>query len=153
MRHPVLACIISATVAVVVSVTAIAAVKPDRAIAYRQGIYRAMGWNFGPMSAMVRGKVPFDQADFARRARRIEFYSHQLLEGFPPGSDKGARTDALPVIWENFEDFKSKLKNFQDAAANLASTAQGNDEAASKEAFMNTAKACKACHKKYRAED
>lgn len=153
MQRPVLASILVAIMATTVSLVAVANVKPETAIQYRQGIYHAMGWNFGPMSDMVRGKTTFDQADFAKRAKRIEFYSQQLLEGFPTGSDKGAKTDALPGIWENFEDFKSKLKNLQDAAANLASTAAAGDEAASKKAFMATAKTCKACHDEYRQKE
>ena len=153
MRHPLSTCIAAATLATVVSLSAIAAVKPETAIKYRQGIYHAMGWNFGPMTDMVRGKAPFDQADFAKRAKRIEFYSQQLLEGFPPGSDKGAKTDAKPEIWQDFDDFKAKLSDFQDAAAILASTAAQGDEAASKKAFMATAKSCKACHKEYRKDD
>ena len=153
MQRPILVSVVTAVVAISVSLASVAAVKPETAIKYRQGIYHAMGWNFGPMTDMVRGKAPFDQANFAKRAKRIEFYSQQLLEGFPPGSDTGAKTDALPAIWKNFDDFKSKLSDFQDAAANLASTAQGTDEAATKKAFMDTAKTCKACHDKYRQKD
>lgn len=153
MQRPVLASILVAIVATTVSLVAVADVKPETAIKYRQGIYHAMGWNFGPMSDMVRGKTSFDQAAFSKRAKRIEFYSQQLLEGFPPGSDKGAKTDALRAIWDDFDDFKSKLSNFQDAAATLASTSASGDEAASKKAFMATAKTCKACHDKYRQKD
>lgn len=153
MKHPVLASVLAATLATGVSLVALAAVRPERAIHYRQGIYTAMGWNFHPMADMVRGKAPFDQAEFAQRAQRIAFYSRQLLEGFPPGSDKGVRTEALPAIWQNFDDFKSKLSDFQTAADHLAKVAQGNDIAASKQAFMDTAKTCKACHDKYREED
>jgi cytochrome c556 len=155
MRHPILASVLVATAAFAASALAVTAVKPSRAIHYRQGIYHAIGWNFGPMNAMVRGQQPFDQADFAKRAKRIEFYSQQLLEGFPQGTgpEAGVKTDAKADIWTHFDDFQTKLKNFQDAAAHLATVAQGNDEAASKQAFADTAKACKACHEKYREDD
>ncbi|GAP67355.1 cytochrome c prime [Mizugakiibacter sediminis] len=131
----------------------LAAVKPETAIRYRQGVYHAILWNFAPMNAMVRGTQPWDQADFARRAQRLAFYSQQLLEGFPPGSDRGAETGAKPAIWQNPEDFKAKMQAFEDAAADLAKVAAGSDIEASKQAFAQTAEACKRCHEKYRAED
>lgn len=140
-------------ISVAISAMAFAQVKPDRAIHYRQGIYHAILWNFGPMSAVVRGKTKWDQADFAKRAKRIDFYSQQLLEGFPPGSDTGAKTRAKPEIWTHFADFKSKMSHFEDAAAMLAKVSEGGDQAASKQAFMDTAKACRACHDKYREKE
>lgn len=142
-----------AIVSLAISAAAFAQIKPDRAIHYRQGIYHAMAWNFGPMNAMVRGKTVWNQADFAKRAKRIAFYSQQLLEGFPPGSDTGAKTRAKPEIWTHFDDFKTKMTNFEDAAANLAKTSQDGDKTASKQAFVDTAKACTAGHDKYREEE
>ena len=35
--------------------SAFAQAKPEDAIKYRQGVYRVIGWNFGPMAAMVKG--------------------------------------------------------------------------------------------------
>lgn len=144
---------IVAVISLAISAAAFAQIKPDRAIHYRQGVYHAMAWNFGPMSAMVRGKTQWDQADFAKRAKRIAFYSQQLLEGFPPGSDTGAKTRAKPEIWTHFDDFKTKMSDFEEAAAKLSKVSQGGDKAASKQAFMDTAKACKACHDKYREKE
>ena len=140
-------------ISVAISAVAFAQIKPERAIEYRQGIYHAMNWNFGPMNAMVRGKIPWNQADFSKRAQRIAFYSQQLLEGFPPGSDTGAKTRAKPEIWQHFDDFTTKMHNFENAAANMAKVTQGSDQAASKQAFIDTAKACKACHDKYRTTE
>lgn len=150
MRRPLPIIVLTAVASLALSAVTLAAVKPERAIHYRQGVYHAMGWNFGPMNAMVRGKQPWDQADFAKRAKRIAFYSQQLLEGFPPGSDTGAKTDAKPEIWQHFDDFTAKMRAFEDAAAHLAKVSAGGGPAASKQAFVDTAKACKACHDKYR---
>jgi len=33
---------------------AFAQAKPEDAIKYRQGVYRVIGWNFGPMAAMAK---------------------------------------------------------------------------------------------------
>src|SRR4051794_28216220 len=88
---------------------AAAAVKPETAIAYRQAGYTMLGWNFGPMAQMVRGKTPWDPAEFARRAERVALIAPQLLEGFPEGSDSGATTEAKAEIWKNMDDFKLKM--------------------------------------------
>ena len=70
---------------------ATAAVKPDAAIRYRQSAYTMIGWNFGPLAQMVKGEAPWDAAAFALRAERIAALAPQLPEGFPAGSDTGAR--------------------------------------------------------------
>jgi len=132
-----------------VSGTAFAQVKPEDAIKYRQGVYRVIGWNFGPMAAMAKGEKPYDAAAFARHAEIVAFMSKLPLEGFLPGTDKG-ETKAKPEIWENMDDFKSKLEKMQNEAARLAEVAKGGDFNAVKAQLGETGKACKACHDKYR---
>ena len=126
--------------------------KPDKVIQYRQSIYHVMLWNWGPMGEMVKGKRPFDAADFRQRAERLAYMTKMLSEAFPEGSDKGADTDALPVIWENKKDFDAKLLDLQREAQGLATVAASGDEAKIKDQFMKTGGACKACHDKYRAD-
>jgi cytochrome c556 len=130
-----------------------AAVKPEDAIDYRQAVYTMIGWNFGPLAQMVKGKTTWDAGEFARRADRIAALAPQVLEGFPPGSQSGAKTDAKPDIWTGMDDFKSKLDDFVKQSKALADIAKGGDEAKMKEQFKTTAATCKACHDKYRNED
>ncbi|MGN6517971.1 MAG: c-type cytochrome [Dokdonella sp.] len=132
---------------------ATAAVKPESAIAYRQAGYTMLGWNFGPMAQMVRGKTPWDAAEFARRAERVAQIAPQLLEGFPEGSDAGAKTDAKPEIWKNMDDFKAKMDELVKQSKLLAEVSKSGDEAKMKEQFKETAGACKGCHDKYRNEE
>jgi cytochrome c556 len=73
-------------------------------------------------------------------------------EGFPPGSDKGATTDAKPEIWTNRADFDAKMEDFRREAAALAAAAKGGDEAAIKAQFAKTGGTCKACHDQYKAD-
>jgi cytochrome c556 len=147
--------LILATLAAGAGIAAIAAaaVKPETAIAYRQAGYTMLGWNFGPMAQMVRGKAPWDAAEFARRAERVALIAPQLLEGFPEGSDTGATTDAKPEIWKNMDDFKAKMDELVKQSKLLAEVAKSGDEAKMKEQFKQTAGACKACHEKYRNEE
>jgi len=132
---------------------AAAAVKPETAIRYRQSVYTMIGWNFVPMNDMVKGKTPWDSAEFAKHADRIATLSPQLLEGFPEGSDKGADTEAKPEIWKSMDDFKTKMDALVMQSKALADIAKGGDEAKTREQFKKTAGACKSCHDKYRSEE
>lgn len=151
MRIPVLA--FAAVTALTGAAVVGAAVKPESAIHYRQSVYTMIGWNFSPMGDMVKGKTAFDAAEFAKHADRIAFLAPQLLEGFPQGSDTGAKTQAKPGIWTHMDDFKSKMNDLVTQSKALAQVAKGGDEAAMKDQFKKTAGTCKACHDDYRSKD
>ena len=126
--------------------------KPEDVIRYRKSQYTVLLWNWMPLNSMVRGRIPFDAAEFARRAERVAAVAPQLLEGFAEGSGEGAATDAKPEIWANFADFSAKMKDFERESAALATVAKGGDEAAMREQFAKVGGTCKACHDSYKAE-
>jgi cytochrome c556 len=112
--------------------------KPDDVVHYRQGVLMALGWNIGPMGAMVQGKVPFDKERFAFLADRAAQLAPMVGEGFDV-STKDVKSEALPELWENLSQ-------------KLASVASDGDEAAIKRQFGATVKMCKGCHDLYRAK-
>lgn len=134
------------------SATANAQDKPEDIIRYRQSAYTVLLWNWMPMNAMVRGRIPFDAAEFARRADRVAALTPQLLEGFPEGSGTGAPTEAKPEIWTDFADFTTKMKDLERESAALSTVAKSGDEAKMREQFAKVGGTCKACHDKYKAE-
>jgi cytochrome c556 len=146
MLRTALACLLLAAPAVQ------AVADPAAAIEYRQSAYTVMVWNWAPLGAMMRGRTPWDQAEFTRRAQRVATLAPMLLEGFPPGSDKGADTDAKGEIWSNYTDFSAKMQAFERESAALAEIAAGGDEAATRAQFGKTAETCKACHDLYKAD-
>lgn len=135
-----------------VAVPALAQIKPDAVIEYRRSAMTMIGWNFTPLSAMVKGKIAFDAKEFAKHAERIAGLAPQVLEGFAKGSDKGAETDALPDIWIHFDDFQSKLNDLVDQSKALSDVARTGDEAKMKDQFKKLGGACKACHDKYKQD-
>jgi len=143
---------LSVTLTLGLAATAIAQTKPDQVIEYRRAAMTMVGWNFGPMSAMVKGKIPFDAKEFAKHAERIATTAPQVLEGFAKGSDKGAETDAKAEIWQNFDDFKSKLTDLVNESKTMSEVAKAGDEAKSKEQFKKLGGTCKACHDKYKQD-
>jgi cytochrome c556 len=128
------------------------AASPDRAIHYRQNVFGLIGWNFGAMGDMVRDKHSWDGAEFTRRAERVAQLSKMTDEGFPPGSDQGATTDAKAEIWSNRADFDAKMNDFIREADALAIAARAGDVDATKGQFTKTRGTCKACHDEYKAD-
>jgi cytochrome c556 len=126
--------------------------KGEQALKYRKAVYQVIAWNFGPMSAMAQGKIPFSAADFTLHAERVAELTPMLAESYSPESQGVANSKLKPEMWQNRADFDAKLKDLVDRSAMLAKVAKSGDEAKSKEAFFDTANACKACHDKYKAD-
>ena len=126
-----------------------------RAIEYRQGVLRVIGWDMGPMGAMAKGKIPFDGAEFARRAERLAAMAPRALEGFPEGtaSVDGTPTRANEKIWSDRAGFEAKMDDFVKASAALAQISAGGDEAAMKGGLGDLGKTCKGCHDDYRNKE
>ncbi len=125
--------------------------RVEAAVEYRQGVMNIVGWNFKHMGAMLKGKSAFDQAAFSAYANELQVVTRfNLLSGFPEDSDESDETAAKAEIWMDWEDFQQKLKDLQQQTAELASIAGQRDQAAIKQQFDKTAKACKACHKAYK---
>jgi cytochrome c556 len=123
--------------------------KPEQAIKYRRGVFAVIGWNFGSMAAMVKGKKPYNAEQFARSAEIVAFMSKLPLEGFTPGSESGD-TKAKPEIWLDMEDFKAKLEKMQQEVEALEKVAKTGNFDAAKEQLGEAGQSCKACHDKYR---
>ena len=74
-----------------------------------------------------------------------------LLEYFPDNTKEGFKTEALPSIWENKDEFNSLMKKSSTDMIKLAKVIESSDDVkASLQKFMWSN--CKACHSKYREE-
>lgn len=100
---------------------------------------------------MVKGVVPFDAAKAAKAMNDISGVPEKYVTLFPKGTEHGAIPDseALPAIWENFDDFKALAMKLKDTSAKAAGAAeQGKGTFAA--AFGDMTKVCKQCHESYR---
>jgi cytochrome c556 len=97
---------------------------------------------------MAKGKTTFDAAKAAEAARDIVITAKKIHELFPEGSG-GGTSEALPAIWEHWDDFTAKADDLGKAAETLAAALDGGD-ADWKGAFQGVSDACKACHQDYR---
>ena len=109
-----------------------------------------IGYHFGGMAGMMKGKMGFDAEGFKKNAEAVAALSQLVGNGFVEGSYEGD-TRAKKKIADNMDDFKQKLETFQVEAANLAKAAEGaSDLEGLKPAFGAAGQTCKACHKAYR---
>jgi len=72
-----------------------------------------------------------------------------LLEYFPDNSKEGFKTEALPAIWENkdeFNDLMTKSSNDMIQLTKIIETSDDSKGALGKLMWAN----CKACHSKFR---
>lgn len=138
-----------AAVLTCLSLSAAAEVKPMDAVEYRQGIFKAFKWNFGPMGEMVKGKIEFDAERFNKNANRMVELSSMPWEGFIEGS-YASSTSALPEIATEQALFNEKIDAFQEAIADLAEAAKSNDMKKIGPAFGQAGKSCKSCHDKFK---
>ena len=102
--------------------------------------------------AVLDGKAPYDKDAFALAASRIAALAPMLPEGFPAGSYVAGKTDAKPELWKDPDEFARLMKDLATRSAALAEIAKSGDLAKIRPAFEDLTKACKACHKKFRAE-
>ena len=123
--------------------------KVEDAIEYRQGVFKTIKWNFGPMVGMIKGKIDFDAADFSRRADLVAVLATMPGEGFIDGSDMG-ETGAKSEIWENKAEFDKGMDALAKNAEALAVAAKSGDMSVIKPAFGQLGKTCKGCHDDFR---
>ncbi len=120
----------------------------------RQAQLKKVGSAFKTINDQLKSGNP-DLAAIQAAAASVPVETATMADWFPEGTgpEAGVETEALPVIWETRADFEQKIADFQAAAAQLASVAEGGDVAAIGAAFGATGGTCKACHDNYRLDD
>ena len=75
----------------------------------------------------------------------------KLLDYFPDNTKEGFKTEALPSIWENKDEFNALMQKASDDMIKLAKAIDTTDDlrAIQKELMWSN---CSACHNRFRAE-
>ena len=75
----------------------------------------------------------------------------KLLDYFPDNTKEGFKTEALPSIWENKDEFNALMQKASDDMIKLAKAIDTSDDlrAAQKELMWSN---CSTCHNRFRAE-
>lgn len=130
------------------------AAQAKSAVETRQGLFKLIAQQNGPIGGMLRNQVPFDAALVARNANRIQVLSEMIPELFARDTRefKDIKTGALDGIWNSQADFKTKADALTQAAAALNAAAKSGDQAATLKAAGEVGKACGSCHDSFRAK-
>ena len=94
------------------------------------------------------------KGDFVKASSLMKEMSENyinLLEYFPENTKEGFKTEALPTIWENKDEFNNLMKKSSNDMIELIKVIESsNDVKATLQKLMWAN--CKACHSKYRGK-
>jgi len=98
----------------------------------------------------VRDQISMEEwQELADGAQKIADWANDMLDYFPASATSRG---ALPAIWENFDDFKSKASANHQAALALRDAALSQDSDAVMGAVRTVGGTCKSCHSSYKAD-
>lgn len=122
--------------------------------ATRQAVFKLLAFNLAPINGMARNTVEFDAALAERNALRVAALAPMIAEVFAVNDTRSfpVTTEALPIIWDNMDDFTAKAVALEEAAKTFAAVAAGGDRAATIGAIRAFGSTCGNCHREYRVD-
>ena len=121
-------------------------ISAENAIKTRKALF-SKNYNTAKRVQSLSAKGEFEKA----KELMIEMSKNylDLLELFPDNSKEGHKTESLPIIWEDNENFNLLMQKSSDDMIKLTSIIETTDntrDTIGKLMWSN----CKACHSKYR---
>ena len=121
-------------------------ISAENAIKTRKALF-SKNYNTAKRVQSLSAKGEFEKA----KELMIEMSKNylDLLELFPDNSKEGHKTESLPIIWEDKENFNLLMQKSSDDMIKLTSIIETTDntrDTIGKLMWSN----CKACHSKYR---
>ena len=125
----------------------------ERAIEYRQAVYKVVAGNFAPLSQVAQGKAEFKAEVAPKQAARLAQIATFVGDAYPDISKEG-KTRALPAIWSNRKEFDQIVQDFTAHTKTLAEVAENSSSAGEelKSAVAAVGNDCKSCHDKFRSK-
>jgi cytochrome c556 len=125
----------------------------QQAIDVRQSVMTLVSWNFSPLGGMMRDASAYNADRVQLSADRLSGIAPMIIDAFATDTREAPlETEALPVVWENHDDFNTKATALVDAIAALKTAADADNQEASVAAIGDMAGACRACHDVYRVD-
>lgn len=126
------------------------AATPDEVIAERRAGYKHIGEVFKAMKEGVDAGA--DVTPFAAGAGDVVAWAGKIPTLFPPGTETGGGTHALPPVWDDRPGFEKLAGDLKVEAGKLQQVAASGDKAAFAAQFKATGGVCGQCHRTYRAK-
>lgn len=125
----------------------------ERAIEYRQAVYKIVAGNFQPLAQIAQGKADFKPDAAAKNAQRVAQIATFVGDAYPDISKEG-KTRALPAIWTNRAEFDALVKDFVAHTKTLSDVTENSSSAGDefKAAVAAVGNDCKSCHDKFRSK-
>jgi cytochrome c556 len=125
----------------------------ERAIEYRQAVYKIVAGNFGPLSQAAQGKADFNGEAATRQSARLAQIATFVGDAYPDISKEG-KTRALPAVWSNRQEFDQLVQNLVTHTRTLAEVTENSSSAGEefKAAVAAVGNDCKSCHDKFRSK-
>ena len=125
------------------------AAPTDKAsIEYRQLVMGAIGSNMGAIGGIMKNQLALPGA-IANHARQMADAAKLIAPAFKQKVTAG-KTDAQPEIWTDWAKFEAAAADYEKAATNLATAANGSDPAAVGLAVRALGESCGGCHDSFR---
>jgi len=112
-----------------------------------------MGEKSKLVADMFKGRSEFDRNAVADAADAFVSHGARMAELFPDTKESrtGSNTDALPRIWEEWDEFKQYIIEFTEHSESLKNTVSTSEDITQLEkAFSRAVRDCSGCHKRFR---
>ena len=147
--------LVVALLATAIAGSAVAQVKPEDAIKYRQSGYAFMAWNMGRIKMNVEGGQ-FNKDEVVKAANAIQAIANSGMGAlYLPGTDKGKgweETRAKSSLWTDKEKLGKVAGDFVREANEMAKVAATGDAAAVGAQLGKLGGTCKGCHDDFKAK-
>ncbi len=151
MRVKIAVCVCSLTVSLGVLPGAVAETTAEDAKDYRAAVMTTLRGHIGAASMHVRGLVD-DHGFLAKHAEGLANGAAELKHLFAAGSNVG-ESEALPVIWEEPEEFAKAIGKAEEATQAFSAAVDSGDREAIDAAFRDVGGSCRGCHDRFRADN
>ena len=122
---------------------------PAEIVSYRQLVMKSFDLHMDGISAPIEGRIDY-WGHVKAHAEAIERMSWDMLEIFPHWTGpKATKTQALPAIWRNWQEFKTVAAELEQEAKMLVETVDSIDRRAIQFQFSRVRRTCDGCHLKF----
>lgn len=127
--------------------------KPKDLVEYRQAVMSSLGGHAGAAARIVKGQVDVDHLMHHAKAIAATAPAVDGIWWDNSGYDDYEKTDALPKIWEQQDDFEKKVDAFQSAAEDFVAAVETGERGEIIKGFKALGNSCGNCHDTYRYEE
>jgi cytochrome c556 len=127
-------------------------VDPNSPLGKRQALFKDMLRTSEELGGMLRGRLSFNEKQFAAGAIRLDELSRQPWQHFPQVQESDADSQARAEVWQRQERFQQLARELETATAELRTAAQAKPLQAQAlgAPVARVEAACKACHQEFR---